>query len=458
MNNKSSWLAPTVVVGFACALAVWVTWFVTHLPWIGLSEAVSLPIVLGVWIVASVVGCRWAAARPALAVGVGSGFVTAVLGLLILGSKLAHPADSTGVSAGTIPAAPLIAAGFLAIGCVIGGFGGLVASMTGSPAPEPRPWLSRFGILAVLAVAPLLFIGGLVTSTNSGMAVPDWPNSYGSNMFLYPLGPRAGAALGNKTYQEIFFEHSHRLFGALIGLTVLSLGVWVFRRESRRWVIGVACVAFALVCLQGLLGGIRVQQGSLQAAADLKAGRWYSMGHGILAQLCFSVLVALAVYLAPTYQRLMSSDITTDPKVVRRVKVFSTALLHSLILQLIFGAMYRHLRADHALWAHIGFSFVVTVLALGSGFMLTSIEGSIRGMLSKFGWGLVGVVILQFMLGWTAFLIGSKSHAAESIGEAMVRTTHQANGALLLALATAGFVWARQVNRVVAPKAASVAA
>ena len=68
---------------------------------------------------------------------------------------------------------------------------------------------------AVVAVAPLLFVGGLVTSTNSGMAVPDWPNTFGSNMFLYPLGPRA--------QPDVYLEHSHRLFGTLVGLATLKL-------------------------------------------------------------------------------------------------------------------------------------------------------------------------------------------------------------------------------------------
>lgn len=447
MTNSSSWVGRSLVIGFACAIAVWVSWFITHLPWLALSEPTRLPIVLGVWIVAAMAGSWWSGRSHAVRIGAVAGLVSALLGLLILGSKLSAPA-SAGSTGGAIPSAPLIAIGFLLLGVIIGLFGGVVAHFAAPARDHQGSNLPTFAVVALFAVAPLLFVGGLVTSTNSGMAVPDWPNTYGSNMFLYPLGPRIDAGPGSKLYEDIYFEHAHRLFGTLVGVTTLTLAVWVFRQEKRRWVLGVAAAAIILVILQGVLGGVRVLGGSVETAADLKAGRWYSMGHGILAQLCFGVLVALAVYLAPSYRNASAADIDGDSKMARNVKLMATALMHTLILQLIFGAMYRHLRSPHALWSHVAFSFVVMLIAIGAGFMFTSLTGKLGQKLSRLGWGLVGVVLIQFALGWTAFLIGSKDHKAGSIVEALVRTTHQANGALLLALATAGFVWARQVWRV----------
>src|SRR5262249_17734296 len=143
---------------------------------------------------------------------------------------------------------------------------------------------------AAASVAPLVFIGGLVTSTNSGMAVPDWPNTYGSNMFLYPLGPRVRP--------DVFFEHAHRLFGTLVGLTTLVLMVWTLIAERGVGVRRPAIAAFVLVCLQGVLGGIRVRMGSADPEQDNRA---LAMLHGVLAQLTFGVVVACAVFLSPAY-------------------------------------------------------------------------------------------------------------------------------------------------------------
>ena len=75
--------------------------------------------------------------------------------------------------------------------------------------------LHRFAAFVVAATAILIFAGGLVTSTGSGLSVPDWPNTFGTNMFLYPLGPRAAP--------DVFLEHSHRLFGTLVGLSAIAM-------------------------------------------------------------------------------------------------------------------------------------------------------------------------------------------------------------------------------------------
>jgi cytochrome c oxidase assembly protein subunit 15 len=79
------------------------------------------------------------------------------------------------------------------------------------------PWPHRWAVALACATFPLLWVGGLVTTTDSGMAVPDWPNTYGYNLFLYPwkswiTGPWA-----------LFLEHSHRLIGATVGMITISL-------------------------------------------------------------------------------------------------------------------------------------------------------------------------------------------------------------------------------------------
>jgi heme A synthase len=149
----------------------------------------------------------------------GGGLISAAIGLLLIGTKLtAAPAES-GITAGLRPNAAVMALGFLIFGGVLGLVAGAVLGRVLGNREKPRhDWLANFALVSVAAVAPLLFIGGLVTSTNSGMAVPDWPNTYGSNMLLYPLGPRADPG--------VYLEHSHRLFGVLVGLATLVLMTW----------------------------------------------------------------------------------------------------------------------------------------------------------------------------------------------------------------------------------------
>src|SRR5436190_8434870 len=106
----------------------------------------------------------------------------------------------------------------------------------------PNPWLNRFALLTAGATLALLGIGGLVTSHGVGLAVPDWPNTYGYNMFLFPPSSWVGG---------ILYEHSHRLVAAFVGLLTTVLTIWLWVRETpakRRW-LGVRAVVFGLVLL-----------------------------------------------------------------------------------------------------------------------------------------------------------------------------------------------------------------
>lgn len=435
-NSRWGFLGPALFVGFASTVLTWCVWFVTHLPWLEMPEQAATPLTIAAWWMA----IAWLAGRlpkgRALVTGVGAGLISAVLGLLILGSKLTERADVNNETAGLIPSAPLLALGFVVLGVVIGALGGVVGRMIARPdAPEVdgRVWLGRFAVVTVVAMAPLLFIGGLVTSTNSGMAVPDWPRTFGANMFLYPLG--------SHTRADIYLEHAHRLFGTLIGLTSLTLMVMTIVIDRRTWVKVFAAVVFALVCVQGILGGFRVIEDERLAA----------MIHGVLAQLIFGATAGLAVALSPTFREIGERGVDVDPAVVKRFKTFATAATHTLILQLIMGAWYRHFRADHPLYTHIVLSVVVVVLVLLAAFTLNSpaMRASLVGQ--RCGWigtWLVIVVGVQFALGWVAFIFGGKTVQAETIAQALIRTSHQANGALIIALVAAAYAWALRVKRV----------
>src|SRR5579871_3441961 len=112
-----------------------------------------------------------------------------------------------------------------------------------------NPWLHRFAVFTALATLALIAIGGSVTSHEAGMAVPDWPTTYGQNMFLFPVSQWVGG---------IFYEHTHRLVASAVGFLTIILAVWAWLAESRKWLRWLAITALFLVVLQGVLGGLRV--------------------------------------------------------------------------------------------------------------------------------------------------------------------------------------------------------
>ena len=146
------------------------------------------------------------------------------------------------------------------------------------------PWLHRFARLAVGATFLLIVIGGIVTSTESGLAVPDWPTTFGYNMFLYPLSEMVGGVL---------YEHSHRLMGSLVGLLTVGLFIMVLVKDSRPWLRWLGFLALIGVIVQGVLGGLRVTQLSL----------FLAMVHACLAQAFFALLCGIAWWTSPGGKR-----------------------------------------------------------------------------------------------------------------------------------------------------------
>jgi len=112
-----------------------------------------------------------------------------------------------------------------------------------------NPWLARFAAFTAMATLCLIGVGGLVTSKGVGMSVPDWPTTYGYNMFLFPISKWVGG---------IREEHTHRLFASWVGMLTTILAVWLWLKEERRWLRWLGVAAFFGVVLQGVLGGARV--------------------------------------------------------------------------------------------------------------------------------------------------------------------------------------------------------
>lgn len=140
-----------------------------------------------------------------------------------------------------------------------------------------NPWLHRFTVLTALATLVLLGVGGLVTSHGAGMAVPDWPTSYGYNMFALPFHFWKGGVL---------YEHSHRLVASGVGLLTMILAAWLWIAESRRWLRWLGVIALLAVVFQGVLGGLRVVLFKDQIGVF----------HATLAQLFFALVCAMALF------------------------------------------------------------------------------------------------------------------------------------------------------------------
>src|SRR5215471_8042500 len=137
--------------------------------------------------------------------------------------------------------------------------------------------LHTIAVLTAFATFPLIFMGGLVTSHQAGMSVPDWPNSYGYNMFLFPPRYWVGG---------ILYEHTHRLAGTVVGMLSIILAISAWKVEARPWVRRLAYAILAAVIFQGVLGGLRVILVNLDVA----------IVHACFAQafFCLTALMAAA--------------------------------------------------------------------------------------------------------------------------------------------------------------------
>jgi cytochrome c oxidase assembly protein subunit 15 len=188
--------------------------------------------------------------------------------------------------------------------------------------PLSRRLLHAFAFFAAAYTFLVLASGGLVTSHGVGMAVPDWPTTFGYNMFLFPISRWTGG---------IFYEHSHRLLATWIGIFSLVLAVWLWIVEPRKWVKILGAIAFAAVCVQGILGGLRV----------LKVNADFGIFHGLLAQ---SILVLLAV-LAVVTSRPFVAGRWSPPSATGGLRWLALALFGFVFVQLAVAATMRHAHA-----------------------------------------------------------------------------------------------------------------
>jgi cytochrome c oxidase assembly protein subunit 15 len=185
----------------------------------------------------------------------------------------------------------------------------------------PRRLLHWLAIISTLSVLGLIGSGGLVTSHEAGMAVPDWPNSFGYNMFLFPISHWVGG---------VFFEHTHRLIASLVGLLTIGLCIATWVIDDRRWVKWLASVAVLAVVVQGVLGGLRVTEHNALLG----------LFHGCLAQSFLAFMATLALVTSPFWSRLGPSG-----SAARQLRILSVLVTGMIFAQLVLGAAMRHSHA-----------------------------------------------------------------------------------------------------------------
>jgi len=190
-----------------------------------------------------------------------------------------------------------------------------------------HPWLEPFAWLTAGATFLLLGLGGLVTSHEAGMSVPDWPTTYGYNMFLFPL----------RLWQcNIFYEHTHRLLASLVGMLTMILAVWLWLREPKLWLRWLGASAFVAVLLQGLLGGLRVTLLKDQIG----------IVHAALAQSFFVLVTLIALFVSGIGTKLVHAVRATRVSSSLRCLTLGATVL--IFVQLVLGATMRHQHAGLA--------------------------------------------------------------------------------------------------------------
>ena len=180
-----------------------------------------------------------------------------------------------------------------------------------------KQWYAVFVAASVLV---LICSGGLVTSHGAGMAVPDWPNSFGYNMFLFPVSRWVGG---------VFFEHTHRLIASGVGLLTVALCVLTLVVEDRGWVKWLAGIAVLAVIIQGVLGGLRVTEHNAVLG----------LFHGCLAQGFFCLVATISLVTSRFWRRI---EPAARPGEIRTLRFWTVAVTSMVFVQLALGASMRH--------------------------------------------------------------------------------------------------------------------
>jgi cytochrome c oxidase assembly protein subunit 15 len=327
-------------------------------------------------------------------------------------------------------------------------------------------WLHRFAWFTSIATLFLICSGGMVTSKGVGLAVPDWPTTFGYNMFFFPVSKWVGG---------IFFEHTHRLIASTVGFLTIILAIWIWRVDPRRWMRNLGWAALGAVILQGVLGGLRVTMMKDEIG----------IFHALLAQAFLGMLIVITIATSRFWERLVGTarravrDTDSASAVIPRTpqrgvptrRFFRVVIVTTILIyvQLGLGATMRHQHRDLSIldfplaygavipdtspaklteinswrdaralsdvtpfqiWLQLTHRFVAVLIAAGviASMILARKTGAEAGVLSRFTDGWFLLLACQITLG--AWVIWSNKAAD-------IATTHVAVGATMFALGVA---------------------
>jgi cytochrome c oxidase assembly protein subunit 15 len=411
-----------VALAFAMVVSMWSAAYVCRLPAVMAPSWLLLGLILAVVVAWGIVSGR---RGGGWVTGLAAGAIASVVNMLILGSLLASPDTVSARPAAIwwIPGSILLVAG-VAAGA---------AAMAG---PRHERSVDGRALLAKVAVAAtflLVVAGGLVTSNEAGLAVVDWPNTFGYNMFLYPLSRMTGG---------IYFEHAHRLFGALVGLTTVVLAVVTWRRDDRTWVRRLALIAVGVVILQGILGGLRVTGRFTLSTSpdDMAPSIVLAIFHGVLGQVFLALIVILAAASSVRWRGPQAPVTRPSVPADRQLQLWFVIML---LVQLVFGAIQRHVA--EGILIHVTLAAVVTMFAVAVGARAWGLYHGVWPV-QRLGQVVMGLVAIQVTLGIATLAVtqGRAVVGHPTTIEVTLATAHQACGALLLAAAVLTAAWSRR--------------
>lgn len=428
--------AETLALGFGTSVAMWFLAYLCRMP-----GAVVPAWLLAVGLLACILGGGLLAGRLSAhgwRAGLAAGLLSSAINLLVLGSLLGGGRPNQ-----VVPSAAWWLPGSLLLGAALGTIGAALGSKTRSEGARVPGWTGAFAAVATAATLLQLLVGGVVTGHAAGLAVVDWPNSFGYNTFLYPLSRMTGG---------IYFEHSHRLFGTLVGLTTLVLAIHLLRVERRAWVRRLALVAVLVVIVQGILGGLRVT-GTFTlstSAAAMAPSTTLAIVHGVFGPAFFGLMVALAVFLSSTW---IGERLPTATSHARSERLFGALLVSVVLVQVLLGAIQRQLAKG--LLVHVTFAVVVLALALVHGARLWGLYSE-QPLLQRIGTALTVAAAVQVALGILAFFAvqARAPGGARAVSDVLLTTAHQAWGSVLLGCAVMAALW---THRLLAPDGAEPA-
>ncbi len=295
--------------------------------------------------------------------------------------------------------------------------------------PDPSPWPFRLALATLLAAVPLVFLGGSVTTLHAGMAIDGWlvvDRGRGDFfMVFYPLD-RWISELGPR------MEHSHRLFGTLVGLLAIATLLCAFATRASRTVKTAALVSLLAVIVQGVVGGLRV----LENSPDL------AFLHGALGQAVFAAIGAVMVVSSRRFQQARH-----EPSLaVQRALPVALVALAVVYLQIVLGAWLRHGRNDLVLLAHL-----LTVVLVVAGVLVLAKALRAAGeqsALARLPRWLFAALVTQAVLGILAFMSAYRFVGPDpkTVGQGLFPTLHVLGGAALLAATLASVLWSWRVR------------